>query len=188
VYAPADDENAIAEDVAGIASEICEECLKLLQEPEKNQAGYAAKVLSAFLSTTRMKTAPLVVVAAHLCTASVSQYTLSASIPPLLKTFQDPDEAPNRRPTLAHLSTLVSAAQSAMSTDSTPLLSVFKDEVLGAFTAGLKLSSVAPPALTGLKSMVSTPGLLTDEEIGYVVHSVNEILQEDADDELRSVL
>jgi DNA repair/transcription protein MET18/MMS19 len=54
-------------------------------------------------------------------------------------------------------------------------LDLFKDEILGIFTAGLKIEG-ASPALLGLDSMVKISGLLSDEELGFVVHSINELL------------
>lgn len=54
IYPPSSAENAMQEDIQGLAKEICEECLKLLREPEKSQATPAAKVLNAFLATTRL--------------------------------------------------------------------------------------------------------------------------------------
>lgn len=68
-----------------------------------------------------------------------------------------------------------------------PPLSVFKDEAMGVYTVGLKTPASRGPALEGLKSMVKTSGLLTDEELGFIVHNVNEILQdnEHTDDETR---
>jgi DNA repair/transcription protein MET18/MMS19 len=149
------------EDVTGIAAEIVAECLKLVSEPEKSQSTYAVRVLSAFLSTT----------------PSVVEYTVAQTVPHLLKVFRDPDEAPNRRSLLVHLAAFVDAArQSPLAKESgKSLLEQSKDEVLGAFTTGLK-SSAGAPALEGLKSMVLTPDLLTDDETRYIVHSVDDML------------
>ena len=57
-------------------------------------------------------------------------------------------------------------------------LAPYKDEVLGVLTVGLTAGSPAQPTLDGLKALVTTPGLLTDEELGFVVHKVNELLQD----------
>lgn len=61
------------------------------------------------------------------------------------------------------------------SDQTTPLLP-YKDQVLGVFTVGLKATSSCLPALSGLKYMVTTPDLLSDEELGFIVHNVNELL------------
>jgi DNA repair/transcription protein MET18/MMS19 len=44
--------------IKGLAQDICEECIKILKEPEKNQAKHAIKVLCAFVSTTRTLCSP----------------------------------------------------------------------------------------------------------------------------------
>lgn len=56
------------------------------------------------------------------------------------------------------------------------LLDQFKDEILGVFTVGLKTDSSTISALMGLDALVQTPGLLADDELGYVVHGINEVL------------
>lgn len=40
-------------DIQGLARDVCEECIGILKEPEKSQAKPAAKILCAFMSTTR---------------------------------------------------------------------------------------------------------------------------------------
>lgn len=63
-----------------------------------------------------------------------------------------------------------------------PVLSPYKDAVLGLYTVGLKSSSQQSAALSGLKAMVLSEGLLTDEELGFIVHNVNDIVEQDRDD------
>ena len=107
-------------------------------------------------------------------------------MPHFVKLFLDPDELPNRAPTLRLLADLIEAARKSTSQDPEVLpdegsvpLSPYKDEVLGILTVGLKTPASAFPAIDALKSMVLTGGLLTDEELGFVVHKVNEVLQKD---------
>lgn len=109
--------------------------------------------------------------------------------PHLVKLFLDPDEVGNRAATLHLLSDLIASARDSTSKDPEVLptegdvpLSPYKDEVLGVLTVGLKTPSSTQPALDGLKGVVTTPGLLTDEELGFVVHNVNELLQKDGDE------
>ncbi|EMD39279.1 hypothetical protein CERSUDRAFT_82017 [Gelatoporia subvermispora B] len=161
------------EDVQGLAKEACEECIQILREPEKSQAKPANKVLCAFMSTT----------------PSVARFTLSRVVPHLVKLFHNPDEAPTRAPTLRLLADFISAARDSTSQDPEVLpdegdvpLAPVKDEVLGVLTVGLKTPSTAPPALDGLKALVTTRGLLSDEEVGFVVHNVNELLQKEGED------
>lgn len=62
-----------------------------------------------------------------------------------------------------------------------PLIS-YKDEVLGVLAVGLKSMSSRRPAIAGLQGMVSTENLLTNEELAFIVHNVNEILNADSDE------
>ncbi|TFK51878.1 ARM repeat-containing protein [Heliocybe sulcata] len=150
-------------DGPGLVKDVCHECLDLLKEPEKSQAKPAIRTLSAFLSTTE----------------AVSKYILGRAVPHLTALFHNPDEASNRRPTLALLSDLIKAARDS-TLDSTPgvKLTAFKDDLLGIMTVGLKSESSCTASLDGLKAMVTTNGLITSEELGYVVHNVNEIISE----------
>jgi DNA repair/transcription protein MET18/MMS19 len=105
----------------------------------------------------------------------------------MIKLFLDPDELANRAPIIVLLTDLVTAARDAMSKSfgdpelDMPLMS-FKDEVLGVFTVGLKATSSRQPALAGLKAMVNAPTLLADDELGFIVHNIDDMLQADSDD------
>ncbi|KAA1469065.1 ARM repeat-containing protein [Dentipellis sp. KUC8613] len=162
-------------DIQGLAKDACEECIVILKEPEKSQAKPAIKVLCAFMSTT----------------PSVSKYTLAQAVPHLIKLFLDPDERANRGPVLALLAALIAAARdSALSTGAEaaespvpPPLLPYKDAVLGALTVGIKAPSAARPAIDGLDALVTTPGLLDDDELGFVVQSANEVITSDARDD-----
>ncbi|TFK91443.1 ARM repeat-containing protein [Polyporus arcularius HHB13444] len=173
IYSAAPAEQADDAEIEGLAKEACEECIQILREPEKSQAKHAIKVLCAFMSTT----------------PSVARFTLARAVPHFVKLFYDPDELPNRTPTLRLLADLIEAARESTSHDPEVLpeegnvpLSPYKDEVIGVLTVGLKTPATAYPAIDALKSMVRTPGLLTDEELGFVVHNVNEVLQQDEDE------
>jgi DNA repair/transcription protein MET18/MMS19 len=91
----------------------------------------------------------------------------------------DPDELPNRGPVISLLSSLIAAARDstvkAASVEEIPLFP-FKDEVLGVLVTGLKTQSSLPPAIEGLNGLVTTPGLLDDEEMGFVVQNVNDVI------------
>ncbi|CDO69761.1 hypothetical protein BN946_scf184766.g6 [Trametes cinnabarina] len=173
IYSASEAERNDSAEIEGLAKEACEECIQILREPEKSQAQHAIKVLCAFMSTT----------------PSVARYTLARALPHLVKLFLDPDELPNRAPTLRLLADLIEAARISTAKDSEFLpedgnvpLSPYKDEVLGVLTVGLKAPVSALPAIDGLKSMMLTTGLLSDEELGFIVHNVNEILQKDEDE------
>ena len=62
------------------------------------------------------------------------------------------------------------------------LLMPYKDEVLGVFSAGLIASSTRNAALSGLNAMVATQGLLSNEELGFIVHNVDQVLEGEQDD------
>ena len=53
IYATHDYDQLPDEEIEGLAKDACDECLKILKEPEKSQAKPAIKVLCAFMSTTR---------------------------------------------------------------------------------------------------------------------------------------
>ncbi|KDQ61341.1 hypothetical protein JAAARDRAFT_190123 [Jaapia argillacea MUCL 33604] len=162
IYDTEEQRNAPHQEIEGLAKEICEECIKILQEPEKNQGRYATKTLCAFLSTTE----------------NICRYTLSMVIPHLTGLFRNPDEVTIRAAIVTVLSEIIAAARDVSSTSTTQevFLLPYKDEVLGVLVVGLKNPSSSGPAIDGLKSMVSTRGLLSDEELGYIVHNVNELL------------
>ncbi|CAK5283329.1 unnamed protein product [Mycena citricolor] len=155
-----------------LAHDACEECIGILREPEKNQAKHAMKVLCAFLSTT----------------PSVARYTLSNAIPHLLKLLSEPREATARPSTFLLLSDLIAAARDSK----TSALAEYKDDVLGALISGIGTSSTTRPVLAGLTGLVSTPDLLSDQELGYVVLKANETLlkclEEEQGDEGNAIL
>ena len=115
----------------------------------------------------------------------MSSYTLAQAVPHLVQLFLNPDEIQNRAPTTRLLGDLVNAAQKITTTDTEGQLPLapYKDEVLGVFTVALKATVSCAHALDGLKGMIVTVGLLTDEELGFIVHNVNEILSAEENQE-----
>ncbi|KAJ6481205.1 ARM repeat-containing protein [Mycena vitilis] len=165
-------DDAQDEDVQGLARDACEECIGILREPEKSQAKPAIKVLCAFMTTT----------------PSVARYTLANAVPHLLKLFADPNEVPSRQPVLLLLSDLIASARDSLKATTAPDLEAgplapFKDEVLGALISGLAAPATTRAALAGLTGLVSTPHLLSDAELGFVVLKVNEVLETCYDEE-----
>ncbi|KAJ7694662.1 Dos2-interacting transcription regulator of RNA-Pol-II-domain-containing protein [Mycena rosella] len=168
------DDDGDAEEVKGLAHDACEECIGILREPEKSMAKPAIKVLCAFVATT----------------PSVARYTLAHAVPHLLKLLADPNEVPTRHPVLLLLSDLIAAAREAGKADSNvisessndisesaPPLAPYKDAVLGALVSGVAAPATTRAALAGLTGLVSTPRLLSDAELGFVVLKVNEVLE-----------
>ena len=117
--------------------------------------------------------------------ASVARYTISQAVPHLVQLFHNPDEISARTPTTFLLSELIASARDSM--DKAPSLMVeppllpFKDEVLGVLTAGSSLPATRTVALSGLRALVSTKGLLSDEELGFIVHNADQIIEKGAD-------
>jgi DNA repair/transcription protein MET18/MMS19 len=180
------EENSVAttstDNIKGLAREASEECIQILKEPEKSQARPATKILCVFMSTTRM---PIVLFYRHRLTphpAYVARYTISQVVPHFIQLFHNPDEGPTRLGTLTLLCEVVDSARSSVSQDNGAALMPFKDEVLGLYIAGLQTTSLRTVALSGLKGLALTDGLLADDEIGYVVHKVNGITAIDQDD------
>ncbi|KAG6865136.1 hypothetical protein C0991_004873 [Blastosporella zonata] len=167
IYTQEEDAIESDDDVQGLARDVCEECIHILREPEKNQAKPAIKVLCAFMATT----------------PSVSRYTLSQAIPHLVKLFLNPDEITNRPPILILLADLVNAARDSMPsevTDATPIpMMPYKDEVMGIVSVGLKTPASRIPAIALLRGLITTKKLLSDPELGFVVHSVDEVFQDE---------
>ena len=112
---------------------------------------------------------------------------IAKAIPHLTGLFQNPDEIANRDSVVSHLADLSEALRgSPLAVSGEGNLASLKDETLGVFVVGLKALSSRRSALRGLKSMVETEELITDEELGFIVHNVNDIiLDEEDDDETR---
>ncbi|KAF8489304.1 ARM repeat-containing protein [Gautieria morchelliformis] len=171
IYASLGDTSS-SEAPEGLGKHIVEECLEVLKEPEKSKAKPAIKVLAALVKTTPF----------------ITRYTVSQTVPHLIRLFRDPAEISNRPATLAALETIIRALYDVFtaregsdvtrSYEEEKPLDPFKDEVLGVFTVGLKADSSASSALMGLDALVKLPGLLNHDELGYVVHSINEVLTE----------
>ena len=106
-------------------------------------------------------------------------------VPHHVKLFLNPDEAPNRGPTLKLLASFIVALQDSVlksDEDQGSLLAPYKDEVLGIFITGVKTASSSLSAIEGLRALVTTPKLLDDDEIGFVVNNVNDIIASGKED------
>lgn len=109
---------------------------------------------------------------------------VAKAIPHLIGLFQNPDEIANRDSVVSHLADLSeSLRKSPLVVGGEGNLASLKDETLGVFVVGLKAFSSRVSALKGLKSMVETEGLITDEELGFIVHNVNDVILDEENDE-----
>lgn len=61
-------------------------------------------------------------------------------------------------------------------------LTLYKDDVLGVLSVGLTSATTRNMALAGLKAMVSTRNLLLDEELAFIVHNVDQIIEGNTDE------
>jgi hypothetical protein len=60
-----------------------------------------------------------------------------------------------------------------------PVLTPYQDEVLGVYIVGLQSASLRSAALSGLKAMILSNNLLTDEEHRFIIHKVNDVILKD---------
>ena len=102
-----------------------------------------------------------------------------------MKLFRDLDEVVHRPQILTLLCVMVGAVDAKRATleefGFQGQLLTFKDDVLGAFVAGLKDTNSCEAALEGVKKL-SQMDVLSHEELVYVVHNINELLQSDSDE------
>ena len=85
-----------------------------------------------------------------------------------------------RSATVALLAEVITASRDVSklkNSDTDVLLGPFKDDILAVLAAGLKVSGSEKGALQGLLPLASAPSVLSDEEVGFVVHCVTEFIQ-----------
>lgn len=119
----------------------------------------------------------------HRFTGKVTELALVKAIPQIIKLARDPGESVHRSRILTLLRLIVTEIQkkfdSIISLGLQSLLLSFKDEVLGAFIAGIKKADSSEAALEGLKILTQMDGVLTDGEVAFLVAQVNDVLQAD---------
>ncbi|KAG1887770.1 Dos2-interacting transcription regulator of RNA-Pol-II-domain-containing protein [Suillus subluteus] len=168
-------QDAVSEDsITGLARDMCSECMQALKEPEKAQARAAMKVICAFSRAN----------------GPLSSFAVSQAAELLIRNFHDPDEVSNRASVVMLLTDLIEACrgdathssifQSSHSTSSP--LTTSKDALLGLLIVSLKAPATCLPALHGLTALVRTPKLAADDELGYIVLEVSELLRKEPDE------
>lgn len=121
-------------------------------------------------------------------TAFIRRYAVSKAVPCLIALFRDPAEITNRPATLTASATIIGSIkdvfaprldqeEGAKKYSDEAALNEFKDDLLGIFTVGLKTTATIPPSLRGLDTIVQIPSYLTDEELGFIAHNINEVLE-----------
>ena len=116
-------------------------------------------------------------------------------MPHLIKLYLNPEESSHRPVILAELVSLVTAVKNVYSYQENErtyaeekVLDAHRDQILGAFTSGLKVASTRKASIDGMLQLVSIPHLLTEEEVGFVLHNVNELFDPAVDiDDIRCV-
>ncbi|KAG8974923.1 hypothetical protein FRC05_006600 [Tulasnella sp. 425] len=163
-----------------LVTTIVSECIEILKEPEKNKAQHAVKVLSALLRTT----------------PAIRSLVVAEAVPHLMKLYLDPAEAAQRSHLVLQLSNLLLTLQEIYAGDNDSLnytqeriLEAHKDQLLGIISSSLKVAETRMAALSGTLHLVQIHGLLTEEELGYLVQHLNELLEPSSDlQDLKDVL
>ena len=114
-------------------------------------------------------------------TGSLSGFAVSQAAELLIKNFHDPDEVSNRASIVTLLTELIDASRGAthdasVSAVSSSPLAASKDALLGLLIVSMKAPATRLPALHGLNALVRTPKLVADDEIGYIVLEISELL------------
>lgn len=120
----------------------------------------------------------------------LSSFAVSQAAELLIKNFHDPDEVANRAPVVMLLTELIEACRddathasiSQSSHSSLSPLTASKDALLGLLIVSLKAPATCLPALHGLTALVRTPKLVADDELGYIVLEVSELLRKEPDE------
>ncbi|KAG9047697.1 hypothetical protein FS837_001661, partial [Tulasnella sp. UAMH 9824] len=163
-----------------LVATIITECIEILKEPEKSKAQHAIKVLSALLRTT----------------PAIRSLVVADAIPHMMKLYLDPAEAAQRSHIVLQLSNLLLTLREVYAEDNSStnyaqerLLEAHKDQLIGVISSSLKVVDTRMAALSGTLHLVQISGLLTEEELGYLVQHLNELLEPSSDlQDLKDVL
>lgn len=92
-----------------------------------------------------------------------------------------PDEVLTRPATMLLLSDLIIAARGPsgqdLESEYSPALTPYKDDVFTITMVALGNISSRQAALASLGGLVTTKGLLSDDELGTIVNNINDLLQ-----------
>ena len=97
--------------------------------------------------------------------------------------FRDASEVAHRPQILTLLGVIMTEISSLPDNRPEESLQPYKDEVLGAIITGIKDTNSREPAFNGLLTLIRINDLLSKEELVYVVHNINEVLQDEAGEE-----
>lgn len=114
-------------------------------------------------------------------------------MPPLLRQFNSSSSPSHRAAVLAAISSLVTAAQSVSSLDSSHAqhairsLSPFRDGVIDALREGLRTDDLKSAAINGTVSLLRIADFVTRKDMEDLVRAIDDIILNDDDPEHRYV-
>ncbi|EAL20722.1 hypothetical protein CNBE0870 [Cryptococcus deneoformans B-3501A] len=159
---------------SGLAQEIIQECMKSLEEPEKNQALGSTKIIAAIFRGS----------------PSAGKFALSQVFPQLFRTFNTPTVPSHRAPLLTAISSILLACQSTYNSSSRSHeqeqnLEPYRGDLLDILREGLRTDGLKGPAIKGCIALVGVQGYWSRKEVEDVVRGIDEILIHDENQEIR---
>lgn len=111
----------------------------------------------------------------------------------MFRQYHTESEVPHRGPILAVIGSVllglrdIAGQSEERAQTATASLTRYRDELLMLVSAGVENPSpaVQKPALDSLINLIHIPGLITGDEIGYLVQKVNSLVISGATEELR---
>ncbi|GEM08663.1 DNA repair/transcription protein [Rhodotorula toruloides] len=172
------------EKIEGVAVKAVLNSLDELQEPDKNNAKPAVRILTAFIAASNR----------------LARYVIKQTLPPLLELYKDQDQIALRPSILSHVATLLSSMsehEPEISTSAAPLffpptlshasgespLEPFRDDLLTIFTSSSRALTCRNACISGLVALLKIPAFLSSAEIDFCVSAINDVLiQPDGDE------
>jgi DNA repair/transcription protein MET18/MMS19 len=117
---------------------------------------------------------------------------MSRALPQLFKQFDQPALPSHREPILNYIVTFLVVARSVYagpdakrSQSSERTLEPFRNNLLDVLREGLRTNGLKAPAVRGSVALIEIPGYLGKEETETIVHSVDDLLINEKDPEIR---
>ncbi|BGP33480.1 hypothetical protein JCM10296v2_005284 [Rhodotorula toruloides] len=177
---------AAAEDdkIEGVAVKAVLNSLDELQEPDKNNAKPAVRILTAFIAASNR----------------LARYVIKQTLPPLVDLYKDQDQITLRPSILSHIATLLSSLSdpdpetpaSAAPLFSPPTLShasgesplePFRDDLLTILTSSSRALTCRTASISGLVALLKIPAFLSPAEVDFCVSAINDVLVQPDGDE-----
>ncbi|WVQ75192.1 hypothetical protein IAR50_004803 [Cryptococcus sp. DSM 104548] len=160
---------------SGLAQDIIKECQKILEEPDKNQALGATKIIAAIFRGS----------------PSPGKFALSQILPQLFRSFNSPTLPSHRSPILSSISSLLFACQSTYSSssqrsyDDEQVLEPYRGDLIDVLREGLRTEGLKSPAIKGCVALVGVERYWSRLEVEDVVRGMDDILVNDNNPEIR---